>query len=98
MKNGGPKKQAKSPDITHHKDPNRTKKAWWRPSANEVQITPQMEFKKRPPIEGFSGGQYKFSEHVHQGMLHPTKLDQKRGLFPEKKAYFKDFTKFISTV
>ncbi len=40
LKNGGQKKQAKSPDITHHKDLNRTAKAWWRPPAKGVQITP----------------------------------------------------------
>jgi hypothetical protein len=57
-----------------------------------------MEFKKRPPIEGFSGGQYGFSKHDYQGMQRTAKLGQKRGLFPEKKAYFKGFTKLISTV
>jgi hypothetical protein len=71
LKNNDPKKQAKSPDITHHKDPNRTAKAWWRPPANEIQ--------KRPPIEGFSDDQYEFSKHVHQDMQHTTKLDHKKG-------------------
>jgi hypothetical protein len=64
---------------THHKDPNRTAKAWWRPPANEVQITPANEVKKRPPIEGFSGGQYGFSKHAHQDMQHSIKLGHKRG-------------------
>jgi hypothetical protein len=57
-----------------------------------------MEFKKRPLIEGFSGGQYGISKHVYQGMQHTVELDHKRGLFPEKKVYFKGFTKLISTV
>ncbi len=98
MKKGGPKKQAKSSDITRHKDPNRTAKAWWRSLTNGVQITLTNEVEKRPPIEGFSGGQYGFSKHVHQGMQHTAKLGHKRGLFPEKKVYFKGFTKLISTV
>jgi hypothetical protein len=79
LKNGGPKKQAKSVAKTHHKDPNRTAKAWWRPPANGFQITPANEVKKRPPSEGFSGGQYGFSKHAHQGMQHTAKLGQKRG-------------------
>jgi hypothetical protein len=86
LKNGGPKKQAKSPDITHHKDPNRTQKAWWRPPANGVE--------KRPSIEGFWGGQYGFSKHVHQGMQHTAKLGQKRDNFPKTER----FSKLISTV
>jgi hypothetical protein len=57
LKDGGPKKQAKSVAKTHHKDPNRTAKAWWRPPANGV--------RKRPPMEEFSGGQYGFSKHAH---------------------------------
>jgi hypothetical protein len=57
-----------------------------------------MEFKKRPPIEEFLGGQYEFSKHAHQDMQHTIKIDHKKGLFPEKKVYFKDFTKLIQTV
>jgi hypothetical protein len=83
--NGGLKKQAKSVAKTHHKDSNRTEKAWWRPPANGVQITPQMEFKKRPPNEGFSGGQYEFLRHAHQGMQQTAKLGQERDNFPEKE-------------
>jgi hypothetical protein len=48
-------------------------------SANGVQITPQMEFKKRLSNNEFSGAQYEFSEHVHQGMQHTAKLGQKKG-------------------
>jgi hypothetical protein len=66
--NGGPNKHKKplitnqkevenSHRKTHHKDPNRTAKAWWRPPANGV--------RKRPPMEEFSGGQYGFSKHAH---------------------------------
>jgi hypothetical protein len=36
LKNDGHKKQAKSPDITHHNNSNRTEKAWWRPPTNGV--------------------------------------------------------------
>jgi hypothetical protein len=98
MKNGGLKKH-KKPRITnqkevknshrkaHHKDPNRTEKAWWRPPANEVQITPANGLKKRPPIEGFLAGQYGFSKHAHQGMQHTAKLGQKRDYFPKRKPY-----------
>jgi hypothetical protein len=72
LKNGGLKKQAKAPNIIHPKDRNQTKKAWWRPPANGVQITPANEVKKRPLIEGFSGGQYGFfkacpSRHATHG-------------------------------
>ncbi len=86
LKNSSPKKQAKSPDITHHKDPNRTEKAWWRPPANGVQ--------KRPPNQGFLGGQYGFfgawpARHAIHG-----KLGQKRDDFPKTKR----FSKLISTV
>ncbi len=59
------KKQAKSSDITHHKNSNRIEKAWWRFAANEVQITLTNEVKKRLSIEGFSDDQYEFSKHVH---------------------------------
>ncbi len=109
MKNGGLKKH-KKPRITnqkeveyshrktHQKDPNRTAKAWWRPPANGFQITPTNEVQKRPSNQGFSDSQYGFSKHAHQDMQHTAKLDQKRGLFPEKKVYFKGFTNFISTV
>jgi hypothetical protein len=85
LKNGGPKKQAKSPDITHHKDPNRTAKAWWRPPTNGVQITPTNGVKNRPPIEEFSGGQYEFSKHGYQGMPQTVKLGRKRDNFPKAK-------------
>jgi hypothetical protein len=109
IKNGGHNKHKKSPITnqkevesshrkTHHKDPNRTEKAWWRPPANGVQINPANEVKKRPSIEGFSDDQYGFSMHAHQDMQHTAKLSRKRRLFPEKKAYFKDFTKLIQTV
>jgi hypothetical protein len=64
---------------THHKDSNRIEKAWWRSSANEIQITPANGVRKRPPIEEFSGGQYGFSKHAHEGMQHMTKRGQKRG-------------------
>jgi hypothetical protein len=50
-----------------------------------------MKFKKRPPIEGFLGGQYGFSKHVHQ---HTAKLGQKRDNFPKTER----FSKLISTV
>ncbi len=86
IRNGGLKKQAKTADITHHKDSNRTEKTWWRPPANGVQ--------KRPRIQEFSDGQYGFS---HQGMQH-TGLGQKRELLPEKKAYLNGFLKLIQTV
>ncbi len=79
LKNGGLKKQAKSVAKTHHKDSNRTKKAWWRPLTNGVQITPANGVRKRLPIEGFSGGQYGFSKHAHQDMQHSVKLGHKRG-------------------
>jgi hypothetical protein len=88
IRNGGLKKQAKTADITHHKDPNRTEKAWWRPPANEVQ--------KRPRIQEFSDGQYGFS---HQGMQH-TSLGQKRELLPERKlistAFFEAYSDGLS--
>jgi hypothetical protein len=87
LKNGGPKKQAKSSDITRHKNPNRTEKAWWRSLTNGVQITSPNEVKKRPPIEGFSGVQYGFSKHAHQGMQHRVKLGQKRDNVPKRKPY-----------
>ncbi len=41
IRNGGLEKQAKTADTTHHKDPNRTEKAWWRPPANGVQNGPR---------------------------------------------------------
>jgi hypothetical protein len=64
--------------------------------ANEVQITTANEVKKRPPIEGFSGGQYGFSKHAHQGMQHTAKIDQKRGLIPENKAIFVAYSDGLS--
>jgi hypothetical protein len=90
MKNGGLKKHKKplitnqkevenSHRKTHHKDPNRTAKARWRPLTNGVQITFANGVKKRSSIEGFSGGQYGYSKHAHQGMQHTAELGQKRG-------------------
>jgi hypothetical protein len=101
IKNGGPNKHKKPPITnqkeventhrkTHHKDPNRTAKAWWRPPANGVQIPPANGVRKRPPIEEFLGGQYGISKHGHQGMQQTAKLGQERDNFPKKK--------FISTI
>jgi hypothetical protein len=44
-----------------------------------------MEFRKRPSIEGFLGGQYEFSKHGHQDMQHSVKLGQKGDNFSRKK-------------
>ncbi len=97
LKNGGSQKHECSKQAnliitnqklmrkTHHKDPNRTAKAWWRSLTNGVQIIPQMEFRKRPSIEGFLGGQYEFSKHGHQDMQHSVKLGQKGDNFSRKK-------------
>jgi hypothetical protein len=46
-----------------------------------------MKFKKRLSIQGFLDDQYVFSKHVHQDMQHTTKLNHKKGQFPENEAY-----------
>jgi hypothetical protein len=84
LKNGGPQKHERlkqaNPTITnqkevenshrktHHKDPNRTEKAWWRPPANGIQITPANGAKNGPKLKDFQVVSMDFSKHGQQGM------------------------------
>jgi hypothetical protein len=61
MKDSGPKKHEclklenppntnqKEMENDHRNDPNRTHRAWWRPSQMEFKLNPKMKFRKTVP-------------------------------------------------